>query len=75
MSCDGAGLGELPVADVAPEWFLPRVGPAVGRQVGRLAEGLVALRAPDHTNSQLRVSLFSPLTCTASLRCGSSGES
>ena len=43
---DGAGLGELPVADVAPERFLPRVGPAVGSQVGRLAEGFVALGAP-----------------------------
>ena len=43
---DRAGLGELPVADVAPERFLPRVGPAVGSQVGRLAEGFVALRAP-----------------------------
>ena len=43
---DGAGLGELPVADVAPERFLPRVGPAVRSQVGRLAEGFVALGAP-----------------------------
>ena len=46
MSCDGAGLGELPVADVAPERFLPRVGSAVGSQVGSLAEGFVALGAP-----------------------------
>ena len=46
VSGDGAGLGELPVADVAPERFLPRVGPAVGSQVGRLAEGFVALGAP-----------------------------
>ena len=43
---DGAGLGELPVTDVAPERFLPRVGPAVGSQVGRLAERFVALRTP-----------------------------
>ena len=46
VSGDGARLGELPVADVAPEWFLPRVGPAVGGQVGRLAEGFVALGTP-----------------------------
>ena len=46
VGCDGAGLGELPVADVAPERFLPRVGPAVGSQVGRLAERFVALRTP-----------------------------
>ena len=43
---DGAGLGELPVTDVTTERFLPRVGPAVGSQVGRLAERFVALRTP-----------------------------
>ena len=49
---DGAGLGELPVADVAPERLLSRVGPAVGSQVGRLAEGFVALGAPGGFNAQ-----------------------
>lgn len=42
MRGDAAGLGELPVADPAVERLLPRVGAAVGSQVGRLGEGFVA---------------------------------
>ena len=45
VSGDAARLGELPVADAAVERFLPAVGAAVRRQVGRLAERLVALDA------------------------------